>query len=174
MMSAIGLIVFFAGIAQTGSAPDVWQPVRFLAGAWQGEVRGQPGHGTSRREYGFVMNGKYLEVRNRSEYPAQPDNPKGEVHEDWGMISYDRARRALVLRQFHTEGFVNQYTAAPAGGGPLTFISEAIENIPAGYRARETYTVTGPDGFVERFEIAEPGKAFELYSETRFRRARGR
>ncbi len=171
MLSAIGLVSFFIVVAQAGSAPDVFQPVRFLAGAWQGEVHGQPGQGTARREYRFVMNGKYLEVRNRSEYPAQPANPKGEVHEDWGMISYDRARKILVLRQFHVEGFVNQYTAAPpAGNGSLTFTSEAIENIPPGYRARETYTATGPDRFVERFEIAEPGKDFELYSETRFRR----
>jgi hypothetical protein len=54
--------------------------------------------------------------------------------------------------------------------GPLTFQSEAIENIPAGYRAREIYRAMGPNEFVERFEIAEPGKNFEVYSETRFRR----
>jgi len=38
------------------------------------------------------------------------------------------------------------------------FTSEAIENIPAGWRARETYVVTGPDEFEEVFELAEPGK----------------
>jgi len=37
-------------------------------------------------------------------------------------------------------------------------------------RARETYTGIGPDSFVERFELAEPGKEFELYSETSFHR----
>ncbi len=68
------------------------------------------------------------------------------------------------------EGFVNQYAAEPVRDGVLRFQSEAIENIPAGYRARETYTVTGPNEFVERFELAEPGKEFELYTETRFKR----
>ncbi len=47
-----------------------------------------------------------------------------------------------------------------------------IENIPPGYRARETYELTGTDGFVERFEIADPGKDFVVYSETRFTRVR--
>ena len=54
----------------------------------------------------------------------------------------------------------------------VAFVSEALENIPAGYRARETYTILSPDEFIERFDIAEPGKDFELYSEARFKRVR--
>src|SRR5215471_19766693 len=88
---------------------SVWEPVRFLAGVWDGDVSGQPGNGQCAREYRFVLNARYLEVRNKSTYPAQPKNPKGEVHEDWGMISYDRARKVHILRQFHIEGFVNQF-----------------------------------------------------------------
>jgi hypothetical protein len=165
------LLIFSALLtAQTSAAPDKWKPVRFLVGAWEGDATGQPGNGKSQREYRFVLNGRFIEVRNKSTYPAQPKNPKGEVHEDWGMISYDRSRKTFVLRQFHAEGFVNQYAAEPAGEGPLRFNSESIENIPAGFRARETYTITGPNEFVERFELAEPGKDFEIYSETRFRR----
>ena len=88
------------------------------------------------------------------------------------MISYDRSRKVFVLRQFHVEGFVNQYASEPVrdAAGLLRFTSEAIENIPAGYRARETYIANEPDSFVEQFELAEPGKGFELYSETHFRR----
>ena len=86
------------------------------------------------------------------------------------MISYDRSRKTFVLRQFHVEGFVNQYAAEPVRDGVLSFQSEAIENIPASYRACETYTITSPDEFVERFKLAEPGKDFELYTETRFKR----
>jgi hypothetical protein len=43
-----------------------------------------------------------------------------------------------------------------------------MENIPAGWRARETYRVLGQDKFIERFDLSEPGKDFELYSETKF------
>ena len=166
-------LLFCAVLAsQSSPVPDIWKPVRFLAGAWEGDVNGQPGSGQCVREYRFVLNNRYLEIRSKSTYPAQPKNPKGEVHEEWGMISYDRSRQVFVLRQFHVEGFVNQYVSEPVREGPLRFTSEAIENIRAGYRARETYTITGPDSFVERFELAEPGKDFELYSETRFRRKR--
>jgi hypothetical protein len=172
-VKSIGIVaLLFAGIAcaQSGPASDPWGPVRFFAGKWEGDAKGQPGSGKSTREYRFVMNGRYLEVRNQSVYAAQEKNPKGEVHEDWGMISYDRKRKTFVLRQFHVEGFVNQYAADTVRDGRLVFTSEAIENIPAGFRARETYTITGPNTFVERFELAEPGKDFEIYVETQFKR----
>jgi hypothetical protein len=166
------IALLFAGVAGAQTAPttDAWAPVRYLVGTWDGDVNGEPGTGKSVREYRFVLNNRYLEVRNKSSYPVQRRNPKGEFHEDWGMISYDRSRRKLVLRQFHVEGFVNQYVAEPVRDGVLIFQSEAIENIPAGFRARETYTITGPNAFIERFEIAEPGKDFEVYCETRFKR----
>ncbi len=155
--------------AQPAAPSDIWAPVRPLIGAWEGDVDGQPGKGKSVREYRFVLNNRFLEVRNTSIYPAQPKNQKGEVHEDWGMISFDRARKQFVLRQSHSEGFVNQYVAVIRDGA-LQFTSESIENIRPGYRARETYTFTGPDTFTERFELAEPGKDFAVYSETHFQR----
>jgi hypothetical protein len=94
------------------------------------------------------------------------------VHEDWGFVSYDSVRKTLVLRQFHIEGFINQFVVQSESRNEIVFVSEAIENIPSGWRARETYRVSGPDEFIERFDLAEPGKDFELYSETRFRRSK--
>ena len=86
---------------------------------------------------------------------------------------YDTARKLFVFRQFHTEGFVNTYVQHPsADDNTIVFVSEAIENIPAGYRARETYTILSRDDFTERFEIAEPGKDFEMYSEARLKGVR--
>ena len=114
-----------------------------------------------------MLNGRFIRVQNTSTYAPQPKNPKGEVHQDVGYFSRDGGRKRLVLRQFHVEGFVNQYVQEP---GTLIFVSEAIENIPAGFRARETYVSLGPDGFEETFELAEPGKDWQLYSRTRFKR----
>jgi hypothetical protein len=84
-------------------------------------------------------------VKNASTYPPSQQNQKGEVHQDKGFISYDRTRKTLVLRQFHIEGFVNQYKleSISLDGMTIVFISEAIENIPTGFRAKETYKVTG-------------------------------
>ncbi len=50
------------------------------------------------------------------------------------------------------------------------FTTEAIENIPSGWRARETYVIHGTDEFEEIFELAAPGKDFETYSHARLKR----
>ena len=167
LVSAIGL----AAQTPTPPQPDRWARVRFLLGSWEGTTEGQPGKGTVSRTYQLVLRERYVEVRNTSTYLPNEKHPKGEVHEDVGFISHDRARKRLVLRQFHVEGFVNQYVEdPPEPPGHLVFTTEAIENIPAGWRARETYIVHGPDEFEEMFELAQSGKPFELYSRSRFKR----
>lgn len=165
------LLLASAGVAQKPAA-DKWAPLRHLVGSWEGTGNGQPGLSKVQREYRLVLNDKFLHVQNRSVYDPQPKNPKGETHEDWGMISFDKSRKQFVMRQFHVEGFVNQYvnTSTSADGKTIVFTSESIENIPAGFRARETYKILGPDEFTEVFEIAEPGKDFEVYSEGHFKR----
>jgi len=173
------LFIFFLIVSSwqgtaANTAPDVWTPHQFLVGRWAGTTHGEPGSGNVQRSYQFALKGKFLQVENKSSYPSQPSNLKGEIHEDVGFISFDSARKRFVLRQFHVEGFVNTYVsdAISDEGRVITFTSEAIENIPAGYRARETYTILRTDEFSERFEIAEPGKDFTLYSENRLRRVK--
>ncbi len=55
-------------------------------------------------------------------------------------------------------------------GKTIVSTTEGIENIPAGWRARETYKILGVDEFVEVFELAKPEKDFEVYSESHWRR----
>jgi hypothetical protein len=154
-------------------AADPFDRVAFLIGRWEGTSEGQPGKGTVHREYTRALNARFIRVHNRSVYPAQEKNPKGEVHEDEGWLSYDRARKRLVLRQFHVEGFVNQYVEdGDSLPTKVVFTTESIENIPAGWQARETYLVHGPDEFEEVFELAEAGKSFELYSRARLKRVK--
>lgn len=154
--------------AQYSAALNAVQP---FIGKWQGTSEGQPGTGTLTREYRAVLQDRFIEETNRSVYPPQQKNPKGEVHEHRGFFSFDSARKTVVFRQFHVEGFVNQYVLeSPTKPGVLVFVSEAIENIPKGYRARETYTFISASEFEEVFEIAEPGKDFELYSRARLKR----
>ena len=158
---------------QQSAAPDPFERVGFLIGRWEGTSEGQPGKGTVRREYARVLDSRFIRVHNRNEYPAQEKNPKGEIHEDEGWFSFDRARKRLVLRQFHVEGFVNQYVEdADSSPDRLVFTTESIENIPSGWRARETYLVHGPDEFEEVFELAQAGKPFELYSRARLKRVK--
>ena len=146
--------------------PD-WTIFTSLVGEWHGPGGGQPGQGHYERSYALILNDMFIQVRNKSVYPPQQQNPTGEIHEDWGFISYDKQRSTYVYRQFHREGFVNQYILEPVSEDSRIYVfsSEAIENIPAGWRAKETYRVISPDEFTETFELAAPGKEFEKYTE---------
>jgi THAP4-like, heme-binding beta-barrel domain len=166
----LGMPAMAAVTAQDHVRADDLQPLSFLLGSWRGTSEGKPGRGSVDREYKKALNGRFIQIHNRSVYEPQPSNPKGEVHEDVGFISFDRVRRRFVLRQFHVEGFVNQYVSEPTAARTWVFTSEAIENIAPGWRARETYTITSPTEVEEVFELAEPGKEFEVYSRTRLAR----
>ena len=128
-------------VAQTSAAkPSPWEPLRFFVGTWTVVGDGQPGKSSIERQYTFALNNRFLEIRNKSTYLTQEKNPKGEVHEDREFVSWDRSRRRFVFRQFHVERFVNQYVAdsIAASVDSIVFTSESIENIPRGFRARET------------------------------------
>ena len=171
LLAAVLMISSYASEQSTASG-NAWEPLQFFAGKWEGTGKGKPGVSKIEREYQFVLNGKYLNVKSRSIYNPQPNNAKGETHEEWGMISFDKGRKQFVFRQFHVEGFVNQYvtTSISTDGKTIVFTSEGIENIPAGWRARETYKIISPDEFQETFELAGPGKDFEVYSEGQLQR----
>jgi vacuolar-type H+-ATPase subunit I/STV1 len=144
-----------------------------LIGKWTGTSEGQPGNGTVERDYERVLRSRFIRGRNRSTYPPQEKNPKGEIHEDEGLFSFDRARKQIVFRQFHVEGFVTTYVQdAEAKPGTVSLTTESIENIPPGWRARETYRFHGPDEIEEIFELAEAGKPFAVYSRTRLKRVK--
>lgn len=164
LVIALLITVPAAMFPQTKVATHTWEPFKFFVGIWEGTGDGQPGMSKIQREYRLALNDKFLHVQNKSTYYPQPKNPKGEVHQDWGMMSFDKGRKKFVFRQFHVEGFVNLYvmTSSSADGKTIVFTSESIENIPAGFRARETYKILGPDEFTEVFEIAEAGKDLEL------------
>lgn len=158
--------------AQMSKQDSVWLPFKNMIGKWEGTSEGQPGKGKYERSYEIVLNKKFIEVKNKSSYPPSKEHPKGEVHEDKGFISYDKMRKTFVLRQFHIEGFVNQYKieSISTDGKTIVFISEAIENIPSGFRAKETYQFVNAKEFIETFELAEPGKDFEVYSTATLRK----
>jgi len=154
---------------------DPWALFRFFVGDWEGRGEGGPGVSTGEQTFSFILRGAYLHVRNKAVFTPQEKNPKGEIHEDWGVFSYDKARKTYVLRQFHVEGFVNQYVLEnmPPDGKTYVFVTEAIENIPAGFKARLTYKVLDADTFEQTFDLAAPGKEFECYSKGVMKRKKG-
>jgi hypothetical protein len=165
--------ILWASAQEAGTQPTPFAALEPFIGRWQGTTEGQPGTGTVEREYVRILNDRFVHLRNRSTYPPQERNPKGEEHEDVGIFSVDKARKAIVFRQFHVEGFVNEYVQElPSTSGTLVFVTQSIENIPAGWRGRETYRVIGVDEFEEVFELAAPGKPYEIYSRARLKRVK--
>ena len=159
--------------ATWAQSPEPWRPMDRLLGEWQGTASGEAGAGSVVRRYGKVLGGRFIQEMNTTTYPPQEKNKAGEVHEHSGMFSYDKQRKLLMLRQFHMEGFVNTYRQVlEAGEGKLVFESENFENFNNAWKARETYEFSGDDQFVETFELAPPGKAYQVYSRTELKRAR--
>lgn len=105
-----------------------------------------------------ILGGRYIEERNQSRYAS------GEIHDLIAFWSFDRGHNRFVFRQFHQEGFVNQFVASTSEFvvGRLVVESEAIENVP-GFSFAGTYVFGGGDAFEEVFELAEPNGDFELY-----------
>ena len=170
-IAIVALVLFSCSVTSGQQKPDVWSPLKYFIGNWKGTGKGESGISQVERTYQSILNGKYIQINHKSVYAPQEKNPKGETHEDIGFFSYDRGRKLFVLRQFHIEGFVNQFKGEVLEDGKLiVFTSESIENIPAGYKAKETYRILNETEFTETFEIAAPGKDFTVYSENRFKR----
>jgi hypothetical protein len=167
--SLLGSLLIPTG--STAQSPDPWQSIRFLQGAWEGTSEGEPGIGTVERSYTFVLEDRFIHERNVSTYPPRPEHPSGEAHEHWSFFSHDRQRDVLVLRQFHEEGFVNQFAMTRSESTPtrLVFDSESLENLGT-WRARETYDLISNDEFVETFELGRPGEPLHVYSRNHFKR----
>ena len=166
----IGILAAIGARAQS----DPWTALRFLEGKWDGPTSGEPGKGVSSREFRFDLNGRFLSARNKSVWEPKSPGAKPEIHEDFGMYSYDKALKKVVLRQFHVEGFVNEYTldSVSGDGKSVEFTTVRIENIAAGWRAKESYRILSPDEFVETFSLAAPAKDFAVYSETHLKRVK--
>jgi hypothetical protein len=166
------LIVLLPGLvfAQTEEKEDVWAPLRPMIGEWHGT--GADGQSEIEAKYGFVLGDNYIEVWHRSVFQPSEGRPDGEVHEDKGFISYDSAREAFVLRQFHVEGFVNTYVldSLSADGKTLVFNSEAVENAPPGTRAKWEIMITGKDELATSFHVAWPKSDFRCYSQNLLKR----
>lgn len=154
----------------SAQTPDGLAEMRWLIGDWKGKGEGDPGISTSERHTEAILDNHYLRVNGRSVYPKQERNPKGEIHAEIDIWSYDRTRKMIVLRQFDTLGFVTTYildkTASTANRWVLN--AEHLENVPQGWRARYTYTRLSPTEYEEVLELDSDGKGFKPYVTNRF------
>jgi hypothetical protein len=158
--------------AQT-PVPEPWAPFEYFVGSWTGDESASFGSGRGERTYRFVLQGRYLLSQNVSRFPPQASRPKGETHEDWTIFSYDTARKTYVVRQFNSEGFVNQFVLEAGASIPrqMRFVGESSENAPPGTRVVLEYEIAGEDEFVESFEVTFPGAERPTTIRNRWRRS---
>ena len=158
--------------AQDSIAVEKWGSLTILIGKWEGEGIGKWGESNLFREYEYLMGGTYIIGKNKSTYEKQEKNPKGEIHDNWGIFSYDKRKAKYVLRQFHAEDITNTYSldSLKLFEGIYEFESESIENFNEGWKAKEVYKILNHDEFIEIFYLSGPGKEYQEYVRNTFRR----
>jgi hypothetical protein len=153
-------------VAQAEEKQDVWEPMKFLVGEWEGRGEGKSGISKVWKHWQFALNGKFLQMKTKAVFGPQEQNPRGETHEDVGYFSYDGERKTIVFRQFHVEGFIIRYVieSISSNGQTVTFVSEQIENGPPGLVAKLIFEPLDADTLEERFELAFSGKEFDCFN----------
>lgn len=137
-----------------------------LIGKWRGAGEGfSSSKSKIEAEYNWLMNGQYIQVKHRSEFEPTEKKPEGEVHEDLGIISYDKGRKLVVFRQYHVEGFYNEYTLRDSLSNKTTLIfeTEKIENFVPGGRARFTINIKSDSEIETLFDVGFPGKEMACF-----------
>ena len=159
--SIVTVFLWQAGSAQT----SLWDRLEYFKGDWKGHETGRSGIGVGTRTYSYILGNKYMLSKNQSKFEPQEKNPKGEVHQDWTIFSYDNGRKTVAMRQFNSEGFINTFTldTLTSTSETMIFVSESSENAPPGLRARLTFLLKNGDEFVETFELAFPGKDYSQW-----------
>lgn len=137
----------------------------FLIGNWQGVETGVAGNGVGFRTYNYILGDNFIFLENQSTFPISEDKPRGEVHRDKGIFSFNSNNSALVFREFHVEGFaiVYELDTVQSTGSKYVFLSRDIENNPGNWKAKLVLTQNGEDRFTEEFFIAMDGVNFKSF-----------
>lgn len=144
-----------------------------LLGKWSGQGTGFGNNrSTIHSEFNYVMNGAFIEAQNVSEFEPTDANPDGERHVDRGFFSYDSERKIIVYRQFHIEGYVNQYILndSLSGDSVLVFETESIESFVPGGKARYTIHILSENEIETIFDVSFPGRDYGCFGNNRLRR----
>lgn len=137
-----------------------------LIGSWEGSGEGfSSSKSTITAEYSWLMNQQYIEVKHRSVFEPTAQKPQGEIHEDMGIISYNKSKKAIVFRQYHIEGFYNEYVLSDSlsNNSKLVFETEKIENFVPGGRARFTILFKKTNEIETLFDVGFPGKEMACF-----------
>ena len=139
---------------------NVWTPLEYFIGDWEGQSFGEAGEGTGQRNYQFVMGSSYLYDRNMIEFEPQGNNATGRVHEDLVFFNYDKQRKVITAHRFCNKGIYYKFVldSVESDNLNLVFVSEYSENALPGLCMRISYKILSPEIFIETIESCFPGK----------------
>ena len=84
------LVVSISASAQ----PHPFEKINFILGQWDGTGNGFGNErSTISSSFQFVMNDRYIEVSNESQFEPTEKDPEGELPMDKGFISYDEVHK---------------------------------------------------------------------------------
>lgn len=144
-----------------------------LVGMWEGTG---VGFGNSKSkitaEYKWIMGNQFIEMKHRSEFEPTEQNPQGEIHEDLGIISFDSAEKELVFRQYHVEGFYNEYVLNDSLSTLQKFVFETrkIENFVPGGKARFTIRIVSDSEIETVFDVGTSTLELTCYGTNHLKR----
>jgi hypothetical protein len=155
--------------AQTETGSQKSDPLALFAdyflGTWDSDQEACVGMGAGTRIYRMILKDRYIHVNNEAYFPSDDPDKAGDLHKDWGIISYSGG---IHIREFNSEGFIIHYVqdSVASSADSLVFYSSEIENGPPGLQAR--LTIARPRNqegktFTEHFEMAFSGKEFKTY-----------
>lgn len=139
----------------------------FLIGNWVGSGTGI---GKSKSEisasFSYTVGNTYIEVNHHTEFEPSDKRMKGDIHDDWGMISYDKQREVYVYRQFNIEGFYNQFILIDSLTNENIFVfeTEQTENVVVGSKTRFTVKKINNFEIETYYDLSLPDKEFANYS----------
>lgn len=166
----IAIAAAVLAVAVQGAEPKALADFQWMVGDWRGVGEGEPGTSGSERHNDAYLDGQFIRAQGQSVYPKQEKNPKGEIHSQLAIWSYDKARGAIVVREFDSLGFVGTYILDKAASKPdrWVLVAESVENVPKGLKARYVITRVSDDEYHEVLELDESGKGFQPYVKNRF------
>jgi len=161
-----GLIIFLLLLNVSVMSQTGLERFENLIGKWEGTGEGF-GNAKSKisAEYHWLMNKQFIEVKHHSKFEPTPQNKEGEIHDDLGIISFDEADKKIVFRQYHTEGYMNEYVLndSLSTSGVLVFETRKIENFVPGGKARFTIKVISDNEIETVFDVGFPGREMACF-----------
>ena len=132
------LTLIFAILSICIYAENPFKNLDFLIGNWQGIETGVAGDGIGFRSYSYILDKNFIQAHNTSTFPISEKKPRGEVHRDLVIISYNSNTEQLILRGFYVEGCTNIYVLdkEQSSDTKMVWITREIENNPGNWKGR--------------------------------------